>query len=137
MKFKEKIARFMAGRYGNDNFARFLLVAAIFLIILSSLAKGTLLGLFFWILAIAALVYCYWRMLSRNSYKRSRENVWYLQKKNAFLRWFRSVKERWQQRREYKFFRCPGCRTLLRVPKGKGKIILTCRKCGHRFERKS
>ena len=46
-------------------------------------------------------------------------------------------KERWQQRKEYKFFTCPACKTVLRVPKGEGKIKLVCRKCGTSFVKKS
>ena len=49
----------------------------------------------------------------------------------------RGLRERWSQRRDYKFFRCPSCRTLLRVPKGKGKIKVVCRKCGNSFIKKT
>lgn len=136
MKFREKIAQFMYGRRGTDEFARFLLVVTLVLIVLSWLFGGVLQSIF-WLLGLACLVYCYVRILSRNIYKRQKENAWYLQKKAAFLKWTRSLKERWAQRKDFRFFRCPSCHTLLRVPKGKGKIVLTCRKCGNRFERKS
>ena len=136
MKFKEKIAQFMYGRRGTDEFCRFLVIAALVLIVLSWFFGGVLQSLFSF-LGLACLVYGYYRMLSRNIYKRQQENNWYLRKQTAVTRWFRSVKDRWQQRKEYRFFRCPSCHTLLRVPKGKGKIQLTCRKCGNRFERKS
>lgn len=126
----------MYGRRGTDDFARFLLIATLVLIVLSWLFGGVLQSVF-WLLGVACLVYCYFRILSRDIYKRQKENAWYLQKKTAFTKWFRSLKDRWQQRKDYRFFRCPSCHTLLRVPKGKGKIQLTCRKCGNRFERKS
>ena len=136
MKIKEKLARFMYGRRGMDEFSRFLLVAVLVLIVLSWLTGGILRSLL-GILELAGLVYCYVRVLSRNIYKRQKENAWYLQKKVSVLRWFSSLKDRWQQRREYRFFRCPSCHALLRVPKNKGKLLLTCRKCGNRFERKT
>lgn len=136
MKFREKITQFMYGRRGADEFSRFLLVVTLVFIVLSWMFQGVLQPLFS-LLTMACLVYCYYRILSKDIYKRQRENAWYLQKKAAVLKWFRSVKDRWTQRKDYKFFRCPSCRTLLRVPKGKGKILLTCRKCGNRFERKS
>lgn len=136
MKFREKIAQFMYGRRGTDEFARFLLIVTLVFIVLSWLFQGVLQSLFS-MLTIASLAYCYYRILSRDIYKRQKENAWYLQKKSAVQKWFRSVKDRWTQRKDYKFFRCPSCHTLLRVPKGKGKILLTCRKCGNRFERKS
>lgn len=136
MKFKQKLAQFMYGRRGMDEFSRFLLIAVIVLIVLSWLTSGVFRS-FIGLLEIAGLVYCYVRIFSRNIYKRQKENAWYLQKKAAVLRWFASLKERWQQRREYRFFRCPSCHALLRVPKKKGKLLLTCRKCGNRFERKT
>ena len=136
MKFREKIARFMYGRRGMDELNRFLLIAVLVLIVLSWLTSGLLrsvLGL----AELAGLVWCYIRALSRNIYKRQKENEWYLKKKNAVLDWFRSLRDRWQQRKDYRFFRCPSCHALLRVPKNKGKLLLTCRKCGNRFERKT
>lgn len=136
MKLREKIAQFMYGRRGTDDFSRFLLITTLVLIVLSWLLGGFIQSLCS-LLAIASLVYCYYRILSRDIYKRQKENAWYLQKKSSVQRWFRSLKDRWAQRKEYKFFRCPSCHSLLRVPKGKGKILLTCRKCGNRFERKS
>jgi uncharacterized C2H2 Zn-finger protein len=136
MKFKEKAAQFMYGRRGTDELSRFLLAVTIVLIVLSWLTSGVVKNVL-WVLGLVSLVYAYVRILSRDIYKRQQENAWYLQKKQAVLRWFQSVKDRWQQRKDYKFFRCPSCHTLLRVPKGKGKLLLTCRKCGNRFERKS
>lgn len=136
MRFKEKLAQFMYGRRGTDDFSRFLLITTLVMIVLSWIFGGAF-GTVFWTLGLACLVYCYYRILSRDIYKRQKENTWYLQKKSAFTTWLRSLKDRWQQRKDYRFFRCPSCRTLLRVPKGKGKIQLTCRKCGNRFERKS
>ena len=136
MKFREKIAQLMYGRRGMDEFARFLMIATLVLIVLSWICGGLLQSLF-WLLGLACLVFCYIRILSRNIYKREQENAWYLRKRTAVVRWFSSLKDRWQQRRDYRFFRCPSCHTLLRVPKGKGKLLLTCRKCGNRFERKT
>ena len=136
MKFREKIARFMDGRNGTDDLGRFLLIVSLVLVVASMLIGG-LAGSILWVLVLVALIFCYFRILSRNTYKRRNENEWYLRRKNAVSRWFKSLKDRWNQRKEYKFFRCPSCHALLRVPKGKGKILLTCRKCGRRFERKT
>ena len=136
MKFRQRLAQFMYGRRGVDEFSRFLLIAAIALIVLSMFFRGV--GrLILDLLIVACLIYCYYRILSRNLYKRQQENYWYLKKRDAVKRWFASLKDRWQQRKEYRFFRCPSCHTLLRVPKNRGKLLLTCRKCGNRFERKT
>lgn len=136
MRFKQKIAQFMYGRRGTDEFSRFLLIVTIVLIVLSWPFSGIFSSIL-WVLGLACLVYSYVRILSRDIYKRQKENSWYLQKRQAVRKWFRSLKERWLQRKDYRFFRCPSCHTLLRVPKGKGKLLLTCRKCGNRFERKT
>lgn len=136
MKFRERLNRFMYGRYGMDPFGRFLLIAA-FVLVVVSMFTGGVVNAVLWALGLAALVWCYARMLSRRYDKRRRENDKYLRAKSAVKRWFDSVKTRWSQRKEFRFFRCPSCHALLRVPKGKGKIQLTCRRCGNRFERKS
>lgn len=136
MKFRQKIAQFMYGRRGVDEFSRFLLIAVFVLILLGSFCGGFLRSILS-LAELAGLVYCYVRVFSRNIYKRQQENNWYLGKKKAVLSWLRSLKDRWQQRKDYRFFRCPSCHTLLRVPKNRGKLLLTCRKCGNRFERKT
>ena len=121
--------QFMYGRNGYDAFNQFLLIAAIACIVLGMLfARVPVLAMLFNLAEWAALIYCLFRTFSRDLYKRQKENAG---------RWFRSLKDRWQQRKDYKFFRCPSCHALLRVPRGKGKLVLTCRKCGNRFERKT
>ena len=125
---RQRTARFMAGRNGNDALNRFLLVCDLILLLLSSLLGGP-----FFLLALALLAYVYFRMLSRSVYKRQDENSRYLRARSKLLSRLRLVGERWKQRREYKFFVCPSCRATLRVPKGRGKIKSVCRKCGASF----
>lgn len=136
MNFRQKIQQFMYGRYGYDQLGRALIFAALVCVLLGMLLPRAIYPLFL-LGQYGLLIWCIFRFLSRNAYKRQRENAWYLGKEQAVRRWFRSLKDRWQQRKEYKFFRCPSCHALLRVPKGKGKLLLTCRKCGNRFERKT
>lgn len=122
----------MAGRNGNDQFNLFLLIVELVLIVLSSFTGGLL-----FVLALALLVYIYFRMLSRNLYKRQDENGRYLRAKYKVESRLRLLLERWKQRRDYKFFVCPSCRATLRVPKGRGKIKIVCRKCGTSFTGKT
>ena len=129
---RQRTARFMAGRNGNDAFNRFLLVCDLLLLLLSALLKGP-----FFLLAVALLGYIYFRMLSRSVYKRQDENSRYLRAKYKVQSRLRLAGERWKQRRDYKFFVCPSCRATLRVPKGRGKIKIVCRKCGTSFTGKS
>ena len=131
---RERLARFMAGRNGADNLSRAVMLLAFILFILSLFFSDWLAQLLL-TLAVTGIVYVYFRMFSKNVARRREENSRYLAKTASLRSYFRSLGERWRQRRDYKFFRCPQCRTLLRVPRGKGKIKIVCRKCGNSFIR--
>ena len=134
---RERLARFMIGRNGNDQLNRFLLLADVVLLLLASLLGGTALGSLLYLLVLALLGLTYFRMLSRNVYKRRSENEGYLRKKQQLLSRLRVFKERWRQRKDYKFFTCPSCKAVMRVPRGRGKIRIVCHKCGNTFMGKS
>ena len=70
-------------------------------------------------------------------YKRREENSRYLNLRYQVFAKLKALKERWVQRKDYKFFHCPSCHAVLRVPKGRGKIKIVCRKCGNSFIGKS
>ncbi|MDO4983236.1 MAG: hypothetical protein Q4E35_06745 [Eubacteriales bacterium] len=133
---RERIARFMAGRNGNDQFNMALLIAAAVSLLLGSILRGSIGGLFT-LLVPVLLIYSYFRMLSRNIYKRQEENGKYLRLRYKLISRFNVLKERWKQRKDYKFFTCPSCHAALRVPRGRGKIKIVCRKCGNSFEGRS
>ena len=133
---KQRIARFMAGRNGNDQLNIFLLVLAVVFIILGIIFKNSL-GFVFNMLTLVSIVLVYIRMLSRNIQKRQAENARFMDLKYRVFSKFRLQREKWTQREDYKFFHCPSCRTVLRVPRGRGKIMIVCKKCGTRFEGKS
>ena len=86
---------------------------------------------------LAVLIYSYVRIFSRNIPKRAAENRWYLAKQAAVSQRFSSMKTRWRMRQTYRYFRCPHCRQELRVPRGRGRISITCPKCGTSFIKKS
>ena len=133
---REKFARFMAGRNGNDQFNLFILIVDIVLLLLAGMFAGSL-GKVLYPLVILLLGYAYFRMLSRNLYKRIEENGKYLRLRYKVMAELRVHRERWVQRKDYKFFICPSCKTTLRVPRGHGKIKIVCRKCGSSFTGKS
>jgi len=133
---REKFSRFMAGRNGNDQFNLFLLVADIILLLLAGIFSESI-GKFIYPVVMVVLGYAYFRMFSRNVYKRREENGKYLRVKYKVMAAYRVRRERWVQRKDYKFFTCPSCRTTLRVPRGHGKIKVVCRKCGNSFTGKS
>ena len=133
-------ARLMAGRYGADQLARFLSCVSLVCMILSLLTRrvgsGRLSSLFL-ALCMGLLVWSYIRMFSRNYGRRRRENEFYLDKKYRLTSRLKLHRECFRQRRDYAFYRCPGCRQMVRVPRGKGKLRITCRRCGYSFEKKT
>ena len=122
----------MAGRNGNDQLNVFLLIVDLILMLLSGIFSKSIGGVLYPIV-IALLVYVYFRMFSRNVYKRREENGKYMRLKYKAAAELRLFKERWIQRKDYKFFTCPSCRASLRVPRHRGKIKIVCRKCGTSF----
>jgi len=130
------LQRVMAGRYGVDHYNRFLNTVAMVCLILSIFLNNVV-GTVFWFIAIVALIWSYVRMFSRNIYKRQAENNAYLTARYAATRKFSGRKQRMQQKKYYRFYKCPSCGVTTRVPKGKGKIRITCPKCGESFIRKS
>lgn len=134
---KEKFARFMSGRRGMDELAQFLYGMTLLLLILSLLIPNITARFVLLLLAIAAMVLTFWRCLSKKLDKRWKENERYLARTRRLRTWLRLRRDMWRQRREYKFFKCPCCGAVLRVPRGKGKIRIVCRKCGTAFEKKT
>lgn len=130
---REKIRQFMAGRYGTDALNQFLSILAVVLLLIS-LVSGW--GIFTW-LGLAALVYCYFRTFSRNISRRTEENYRFYNLKERVAGKFRGIKRRWDDRKTHRYFRCPKCRQTLRVPKGRGRIEISCPRCGTQFIKKS
>ena len=133
---REKMARFMAGRNGNDQLNLFLFGVSAVLILAAALLRGNL-SRGFYLAALAVLGYVYFRMFSRNVTRRREENGKYLRLQYRIAAAWKIRREKWVQRKDYKFFTCPSCKTTLRVPRGHGKIKIVCRKCGNSFTGKS
>lgn len=129
---REKLQRFMWGRYGSDQLNRFLMILVLVLLVLSMIFRGP-----FYFLALATLIYSYFRMFSRNIAKRSAENQWYLRKSMKARGFFQKKKRELSQLKQYHIYRCPNCKQKIRVPRGRGRIAITCRKCGTEFVKKS
>ena len=134
---RERIARMMIGRNGNDQLNRFLLLADVILLLLASLLGRRGIGSLLYLLVLALLGLTYFRMFSRDLYRRRSENERYLREKEKLRAKLRILRERWNQRKDYKFFTCPSCKAVMRVPRGRGKIRIVCHKCGSTFMGKS
>ena len=136
----ERFRRSMVGRYGVDALGRALSIGGCVLLLVSLFTGGVgngALSSLFTLAAGAAILWCYIRVLSRNYSKRAAENQKYLNLRSKVTGWFSLHRDCLRQRKEYAFFRCPSCRQMVRVPRGKGKIRITCRRCGFAFEKKT
>lgn len=124
-KLSAGLRAFMAGRYGTDRLNMVILCAGLVASILSMMVTVQPLNLIFWALSYGLMIWAIFRSLSRNTYKRYQENRKFLQIYNRF------------SDRQHRYFDCPKCRQTVRVPRGKGKISITCPKCRERFIKKT
>lgn len=129
---REKLSRFMQGRYGNDRLNQVLMIAALVCMVLSFLGLNI-----FYTIALILMVYAYFRMFSRKIYQRAAENQKYLQQEMKLRNWFAGQKRLLAQRKTHHIYKCPSCKQKLRVPRGRGRIEIRCKKCGTTFIKKS
>ncbi len=128
-----RILQFFQGRYGMDQLNLALLLCGFVVQGLNRLFFSPwveALGLVF--LLLAAL-----RFLSRKKERRATENELFLSVWRPFLSWLRELRERWRDRKLYRYFHCPECSQTVRVPKRKGKIRISCPRCGNAFVKKT
>ena len=119
------IQRFMVGRYGTDRLNMTILGAGLAACLISPFFKNVGINLLLTALSYGLMIWAISRSLSRNTYKRYEEN-------RKFLQFFDRVKDR-----DHRYFDCPKCRQVVRVPRGKGKIAITCPKCREKFIKKT
>ena len=132
-KCKMALQRLMYGRNGSDQLGRTAIVAALVLDVVSMFVIRNrhlqLVGILLYWVAMALLLYAIFRVFSKNLYKRREEN-------SKFLQWTWKVKNGRSAAKArhadtaHKYFTCKNCKTICRVPVGKGKVIITCPKCG-------
>ena len=135
---KEKIMKFMYGRYGNDELNQFLVKLVFVSLVLSLFMRGSsYLSDMFYYLALILVVFTYYRMFSKQYNKRYKEKLAYLEFTNKAKLYFDKNKKIKAQRNTHRFYKCPSCKQRVRVPKGKGKISIHCPKCGVDFIKKS
>ncbi len=134
---RERLARFMQGRYGVDQFTNFLVFSALVMVVMEMFIKNSFIHFLFNTLSVAAIVYAYFRMLSRNHSKRYSEYERYMKFHNGIKFFFARQRSHMQQRRTHHIYKCPQCKQGIRVPKGKGRIAITCPKCHTEFIKRS
>lgn len=130
---RRRLEQFMQGRYGVDELTKFLMAICLILLLANTFTRQQML---YW-LALLLIGYCYFRMFSRNISGRSAENQKYLSWTAGIRQSFVKMKNRVVQSRDYHIYKCPSCGQKIRIPRGKGKICITCPKCRHEFEKRS
>lgn len=124
-KISAGMRNFMAGRYGNDKLNMYILGIGVIICLISMFIPVAVVNLLLTVVSYVLMIWAIFRTFSRNTYKRYQEN-------RRFLLFLDRIKDR-----DHKYFSCPKCRQPVRVPKGKGKIAITCPKCREKFIRKT
>ena len=132
-ELRYRFSKFMQGRYGVDSLSRFLSVVLLVVIILRMFIRIPLSGT----ITLVILVILYWRMFSRNIPKRYEENQKFLQIRDKLLGRFSDFGSNMSQMKDYHIYKCPRCNQKIRIPRGKGHIMVRCPKCGYEFHKKS
>lgn len=127
------LQRFMYGRNGVDQLTVLILFASVAILFLASIVRIPWLPLAYYV----GVGYAFYRTMSKDLVKRRQENAFLLRKTKGASAWFKIQKRIVQERKTHRHFKCPSCKQRLRVPVGKGKITITCSKCGEKFSRKS
>ena len=133
-KVRASFARFMSGRYGADQLSMALVIAALVISIVGSFTGARMMTM---VISDALLIGAFFRMFSKDRYRRAHENQVYLEKtqkvRRAATEWVNRVKNS----RKYHYYTCPKCKQRLRVPRGVGNITITCKQCGTKFDKKA
>ena len=123
-RFKQWLMHFMSGRYGTDKLNMYLLGSGLILCLISIFTPPVV-DLLLTVGSYGFMFYAIFRCFSRNTYRRYQEN-------RKFLMLLDRIKDR-----EHRYFECPRCHQPVRVPRGKGKIMITCPKCKEKFTKKT
>ncbi len=132
-KIRAGLQKFMAGRRGADELSMALLILGVVLSLLSSVLHSGLL----YLLSLAVYIFALFRMFSRNIERRYAENAAFLKLWRGNSSSVRQFFNRLKNMKKYKYFKCPECKSRLRLPRGVGEVTVTCGKCHHAFKEKA
>ena len=129
-KFKNKLYRFMYGRYGMDKLGNCMMIAYVVLLLVYTVLTFFITQVWFdlivWLVSIALFITVFYRMFSRNISKRRKEN-------EKFCGFFKLRKNKFKDRKTHVYRKCPQCKAVLRLPRAKGKHTVVCPRCKNRF----
>ena len=130
MRFRDKLVKFMVGRYGVDQLSNFIFAVVMIIIVINIFVNSIVLSVVYMLLWGWSI----FRMMSRNIYKRQKENAVFLKAWNPIKGYFKLMKNKWRDRKTHVYKKCPKCKSVLRLPKKKGTHTVKCPKCSERFE---
>lgn len=129
----KKLREIMYGRYGTDQLSKALLLIGVILALIGQLTKKPL----FSFISYVPLLISIYRMFSKDISNRSMENYKFTMYLSTAYSRYKKMQKQFKERKTHKYYKCPNCKTELRLPKGKGKIIITCPKCKDKFEKRT
>lgn len=130
MRFKEKLVRFMTGRYGNDQLNNFIMILVLVIIVVNIFVNSLIISFVNLVLCVLSIL----RTMSRNIYKRRAENERFLRIWKSIKNKFKLIGNKRRDRKTHVYKKCPKCKTMLRLPKQKGKHTVRCPKCYEKFD---
>lgn len=127
------LKKFMSGRYGVDQLTWLLFVISIAISILSIFIKSPILST----INLFILIWIIYRTFSKNITSRYNENMKLLNGWHSIKNKVNSNVNKIKGLKQYRYYKCSNCKQELRVPRGKGKISITCPKCNNVMIKKS
>lgn len=138
MRIRERFQRMMYGRYGNDSLGTACCGTYLILWFVSFVFRRTVLPRILTPISYLLVILYFYRFFSKNIYRRQRENQKYLQICQKVKNYGKYIRLKFTERSGVnKLFRCPKCHQIIRVPKGRGKIAISCPKCRFEFVKRS
>lgn len=129
----QRFLRFMQGRYGVDELSKFMIGSSFFLAILNIFVRTYVISAFLWIV----MIWIYFRIFSKNKYKRYQENQFFLKYAIPVENAARKEINLLKLRKDFYIYKCPTCKQKIKIPRGKGKIAIRCPKCRNEFIKRS
>lgn len=127
---RNKINKFMIGRYGTDELYLFLFTICFIILMINTFMNSIILR----IIELILIIIIFYRFLSKNKYKRTKENKKYLELKDKVKKEFNYIKMRYNDRNTHMYKKCPNCKQRVRLPLKKGKHTVKCPNCKNKFE---
>ena len=132
-RFAVKLQQFMVGRYGSDRFSLFLSIVGMLFAFLGNFRALR----FLYFVGLVIIIYGLYRSFSKNFEARRKELDWYLRVSEKPRAEIKLLSNKIRDRKTHCYFKCKSCKTVLRVPRGRGKIEITCPKCRDRVVKKT